>query len=149
MNIRFRKGISETLDILNHMEKEETDKIPNKFIKYLEENKLEDYTPEFDHSLELSQMNLSEETKDILAVIYMNYWCDAEEKKDYAEILKENENKYQEELKVKYNPDKIFDKTTMQQETQNEENVGIVEYKKMNFFKRIFNRIKKIKRIPN
>ena len=149
MNIRFRKGISETLDILNHMEKEETDKIPNKFIKYLEENKLEDYTPEFDHSLELSQMNLSEETKDILAVIYMNYWCDDEEKKDYAEILKENENKYQEELKVKYNPDKIFDKTTMQQETQNEENVGIVEYKKMNFFKRIFNRIKKIKRIPN
>ena len=33
------EGISETLDILNHIDKSYVEKIPLKFIKFLEENK--------------------------------------------------------------------------------------------------------------
>ena len=39
-SLEFREGITETLDILNHMDKSYTDKIPKKFKDFLEKNKI-------------------------------------------------------------------------------------------------------------
>lgn len=108
----FSESITETLDILNHIDKSYIDKIPKKFKDFLEENKSDNYIPNLDHSKKITEMKLQEKTKDLLAIIYLNYWCDAEQKKDYLNILKQNEEKYQIELKEKYNPDNIFKKKT-------------------------------------
>ena len=45
----------------------------------------------------------------------MNYWCDAQSKAEYSDLLKQNENNYQEELREKYNPDNIFKKNNQVQ----------------------------------
>ena len=60
--------------------------------------------------------------------------------------LKQNEEKYQEELKEKYNPDNIFkNKTqkTIQQEQPVQENVDLVEVKE-SFFAKFIKKLKGI-----
>ncbi len=145
-SLEFSEGITETLDILKHMDKSYTDKIPKKFKDFLEKNKSDSYIPHLDHSKKIKEMNLKEKTKDILATIYMNYWCDAEQKENYIKTLKQNEEKYQEELKEKYNPDNIFkNKTqkTIQQEQPVQEDVDLVEVKE-SFFTKFIKKLKGI-----
>lgn len=145
-SLEFSEGVTETLDILNHMDKSYIDKIPKKFKDFLEKNKSDSYIPHLDHSKKIKEMNLKEKTKDILATIYMNYWCNAEQKENYIKTLKQNEEKYQEELKEKYNPDNIFkNKTqkTIQQEQPVQENVDLVEVKE-SFFTKFIKKLKGI-----
>ncbi len=103
VSVEFRESITEILEILNHMEKRYTDKIPKKFMSFLEENKSTAYEPNFDHSRKLSELNLKEKTKDFLAIMYIKYWCSLEEKAKYEDSLIENERRYQEKIKRLYN----------------------------------------------
>ena len=147
------EGISETLDILKHMEKSYTDKIPKNFMNFLEKNKSTNYVPNLNHSQKINEMNLKEKTKDILAIIYMNFWCTSQEKADYVKTLDENEKKHQSEMLKKYNPDDIFKKSEKPQQIQQMQekiienevsnDASMVEYKES-----ILNKfIKKIKNI--
>ena len=95
------EGLSQLLEILNNMPTSLVEKIPKKFLEYIEVNKSITYVP---------VLPIKEKTKDLLAIIYMNYWCNEEEKKEYISILNENERRYQKLLKEKYNPDNIFKK---------------------------------------
>ena len=110
LSVELNESFSETLDILNHMEKTYIDKIPRKFIEFLNNNKSNNYVSNLDHSKKINEMKLKEKTKDIIATIYMNYWCNSEQKANYNNLLQQNEKKYQKELKEKYNPDNIFKK---------------------------------------
>lgn len=144
ISMEFSESISETLDILNHMDKVYMDEIPKKFIDFLENNKSNTYETNLNHSQKISEMKLKEKTKDILAIIYMKYWCSPEEKKDILDLFNENEKKYQEELREKYNPDDIFNKNEAQRITEEKhsvEKVNIAEYKE-SFFKRVIKKIK-------
>ena len=49
-------------------------------------------------------------TKDILTIIYMKFWCTPEEKKNYFNILAENQIRKEKEARIKYNPDNLFKK---------------------------------------
>lgn len=142
----FNEAITETLDILNHMENVYIEKIPKKFIDFLKNNQSTTYISDLDHSKKLNEMNLNEKTKDILATIYINYWCTLEQKSDYISLLEQNEKKYQKELREKYNPDDLFkkhieDKNVTEYDIQSE--VTLVKYKE-SIFKRFINKIKDI-----
>lgn len=147
VSAEFREGISETLEILNHMDKVYTDKIPRKFKEFLENNKSVKYISNLDHSKKINEMHLKEKTKDILATIYMNYWCTHQEKLDYNNLLNENESKYQEQLREKYNPNNVFRKKEEEQTSIEDgdgfsRDIAMVEYKE-SIFKKIINKIKK------
>lgn len=143
VNVEFSEGISETLDILNHLDKVYTDKIPEKFKNFLDKNKSSSYIPKLDHSKKINEMNLKESTKDILTTIYIKYWATAEERSKYTKLLIENEKKYQEELRKKYNIDDLFKNKKTKVETV-ENAVAMIEFKKSiltkikSWFKRIF-----------
>ena len=143
VSTEFSEGISETLDILNHMENTYIEKMPKKFREFLENNKSADYISSLDHSKKLNEMNLKEKTKDILATIYMNYWCTPEQKEDYQKVLNENETRYQEELKEKYNPDNVFKnkKQSIIQDKVEDTKVSMIEYKE-SFISKIIKKIK-------
>lgn len=121
----FKEGITEVLEILNYMGKKYIDKIPKKFIEFMENNKSDYYVPKLDYSKKISEMSLKRKTKAILATIYMNYWTTPEEKINYVKTLKENELKYQEEIRKKYNPDDIFKKRKMRKDNANN-GIGIM-----------------------
>lgn len=142
--LELSEGITETLDILNHMDKLYIDRIPKKFIDFLEKNKSDSYISNLDHSKKINEMNLKETTRNILATIYINYWCNIEQKGNYMNKLKQNEERYQSELRYKYNPDNIFKnkaQTIIQQNDTTEDN--LIEIKE-SFFTKFINKIKDI-----
>jgi len=106
----YAKGLTEVMLILDNTETEYIDKIPEKIRKSFAENADKDYIPNFDPKVTIKEMNLLQETKDILSVIYLNYWAESqEEKEQFYEILNQNQKKLDEEKREKYHPDKIFD----------------------------------------
>ncbi len=144
----YGEAAVEVLDILDNTNKSDVAKIPTSFIKFLVDNASEDYRVNLDHSKLISEMNLKEKTKEILGVIYINWWCDKKDKENYTKQIKELEVKRQEEIKEKYNPNKIFENKNKVQEYTNatkvdtvqNEAVAMIEYKE-SIFKKIWNKI--------
>ena len=144
----YGEAAVEVLDILDNTNKSDVAKIPTSFIKFLVDNATEDYRVNLDHSKLISEMNLKEKTKEILGVIYINWWCDKKNKENYTKQIKELEVKRQEEIKEKYNPNKIFENKNKVQEYTNatkvdtvqNEAVAMIEYKE-SIFKKIWNKI--------
>ena len=78
----------------------------------------------------------------MIALLHLNYWCDTEEEKaNLNQMLKQNDYKYQNKLKEKYNPDDMFKKQKKKEIVENEDTVAMVEYKKSKF-KKIIEKIK-------
>lgn len=145
-NKNYSEAAVEVLDILNHMNAKDLAKVSKKFITFLNENASRDYICNLDYSKKLNDMDLKKETRGLLAVMYRSYWCPEEELEDLQAKLYENEQKYQNELREKYNPDNIFKKHNkiekLGEEKIEENNLNITMYKE-SFFKKIINKIKK------
>lgn len=144
----YGEAAVEVLDILDNTNKADVDKIPKNFIKFLVEIAPEDYKVNLDHSKLISEMNLKEKTKEILGVIYINWWCDKKDKENYTKQIKELEIKRQEEIREKYNPNKIFENENKIQEFTNEKKEEAVQDKtvtmreyKESTLKKIWNKI--------
>lgn len=144
----YRIAATEVVYILDYFSEEFKANIPTNFLKFLNEQAIPDYNPNFDFSHGLDRLELRNKTKALLAMIYRNYICSEKEKIEYEKILKQNENTYQIELREKYNPDNIFQKDKKEYNTLNNERdtVQLVKYKEsklikfINWFKKLFNR---------
>ncbi len=97
-SIRLSEGITETLEILNNIDIKYKKALPEKFIEFLEEKKSKTYYPNIDFSKALKDMELKKETKNLLCVMYINYWSTPNEKENFIRLLNENEIKYQSEI---------------------------------------------------
>lgn len=149
LSINTRQAYSEVDEFLGLVTEEEKNQIPKKLRDFFREEKDLNYHKNINPNIPIKEQNLKEETLAIIALLMIQYWYKDESKKQkLLEVLDENERKYQEELREKYNPDNIF-KNKNQNNTfdeavpENEEiSVGmqIVEYKEP-IFKRIANKI--------
>ena len=104
----FAEASAEINEILKYMPKEEVEKIPSKLREFFKEVASKDYVTNINPDLPLDKQQIKEKTKDIIALIYRNYWCSEEERKELDQKLIENDKKFEEELREKYNPDNIF-----------------------------------------
>ena len=144
----YRIAATEVVYILDYFSEEFKANIPTNFLKFLNEQAIPEYNPNFDFSHGLDRLELRNKTKALLAMIYRNYMCSEKEKVEYEKNLKQNENTYQIELREKYNPDNIFQKDKKEYNTLNNERdtVQLVKYKEsklikfINWFKKLFNR---------
>lgn len=144
-NIEYSNSLYQINEILKYMEPNLKARIPKKFISYFENNKSQEYNWTIDKSLPLEKQDLLPTTKEILTVLYKDFICDDVERVKLEKTLSNNEIKYQEELREKYNPDNIFkdrQKTTEYVETQ-KENTEMATYKE-SFFSKIISKIKLI-----
>lgn len=102
----------EVLEILKHMDKKYVEKIPSELIDFFYKNASKEYEFSLDKTIPFEEQVLKDDTINILAMINYNYWCEDEEHKRYLlNKYNENELKYQEELKKKYNTDNLFKKS--------------------------------------
>lgn len=134
------------ITILNNMEPEYKEKIPKKLMKLFEENSAEDYEFHLDLTRPLQEQELNSKTLALLAMLNLNYWCETEEEKQELIIhYTENERKYQEELRKKYNTDNIFQKNNKEnkQEETTEQQVALVEHRE-SVIRKLINKIKSI-----
>ena len=146
LNQRYAEASVEVLDILEHMNTNDLARVSNKFIDFLKENASKNYICNLDYSKKLNDMELKEETRGLLALMYEKYWCPEEEKEELKKKFYENEKKYQEELREKYNPDNIFSKKQGNAiETENNQ-MQLIEYKE-SVFRKILNKIREFLKI--
>ena len=145
MDIKTKETYSEVYSILNMLGENYITKIPSKLYQMIKEEKSNEYNPQYDFTIALEQQNIKKEALSMIALFHLNYWCNSEaEKWELRDLLKENEIKYQSELREKYNPDNIF-KNRKKEGTISENNISersIIEYTEKNFFQKIFEKIK-------
>lgn len=149
LNQNYSEASAEVLDIINHMNVNEMSKISRKFINFLHENASKQYKSNLDYSKKLQDMNLREETKGLLAIMYRNYLCPKEKLQDLQEKFNENEQKYQVEIRKKYNPNNIFKKKNTRNENMgaivNEDAyMGLAKYEQEKWYQKIFTFIKRL-----
>ena len=148
VNERYSIAISETLHYLKGINKEDINKIPNKFIIFLKENASNNYSCNFDYNKPLKELKITNEAKGLIAMICLNYWCETEEQKiKFRNHLNVNEQAYQEELKIKYNIDDIFKKkdiSSNEKITSESINKLPIKVKSETIFKRLLERIMKL-----
>ncbi len=145
VNVRNANAMSEVLHYLKGIRKVDIDKLPKKLLNFLEENASKDYKCNFDYNKPLVELDLLDETKGILGWICLNFWCETEEEKNqFKKILNENEIRYQNELREKYNPDNIFKNPVNSEHISVDNQKAIAEIKKETIFTKIKNWIRNI-----
>ena len=137
-------AISETLEVLSHMDESDISAIPIDFLEFLQQNKSKNYESKIDYSINISNINLKQKTDALLALICMKYWSNEEQRKELEKSFKNNEIEYQEKLKEKYNVENIFERNN-----KIEDKIEIDSTKELVIYKEILwiRIIKKIKNI--
>ena len=140
LSITIRQAYSEVDELLEMLTEEEKKEIPQKLRNFFKEEKDSTYNKNIKANIPIKEQNLKKETLAIMAALYLKYWCkDEAEKQELLEIFAENEKKYQEELREKYNPDSIFKNNNKPKKIENKKKKKqITEYKES-----VFKRIKK------
>lgn len=150
MSDKTKKVYSEVYAFLNIVSEEDRNKIPKKLKEMIEEEREKEYTPSYTFEIPIEEQEISDEAIAMIALLHLNYWCEDEnEKERLNEIFNENEKKYQDELREKYNPDNLFKNKKYKEEQLSEEqtnSVAMVEYKETIFsklkewFRNLFNK---------
>jgi len=139
LDTEIKKAYSEVYEILKMVDKEYFDRIPKKFVEFLEREKDNNYIPNINENIPLEEQKLLNDTINILAMIKLDYWCSSEEEKsELLKLLNENEKKHRENINEKYNPENIFEKTT------NRENKDLVEVKEKKWRKKFWDMFRNI-----
>lgn len=142
MNIKTKEIYSEVYQVLNLLGNEYIDKLPKSLFNMLEEKRNINYEPKYIEDIPLNKQDIKRETLSIIALLHLNYWCEnLNEKNELNQMFKNNEDRYQDGLRKKYNPDNIFKKQVQENIMKNE--VALVEYKE-SIFKRLINKIKSL-----
>ena len=148
VNEKYGIAMCETLQYLKGINQNDLDKIPCKFIQFLKDNCLKDYECDFDYTKPVKELNISDEAKGLIAMICLNYWCTNDEQRErFKKHLTENELKYQEKLRKKYNPDNLFKNKVEKinvEDTIKKDNIELIEYKEPKWYQNIFDRIMNI-----
>lgn len=150
MSDKTKKVYSEVYAFLNIVSEEDRNKIPKKLKEMIEEEREKEYTPSYTFEIPIEEQEISDEAIAMIALLHLNYWCEDEnEKERLNEIFNENEKKYQDELREKYNPDNLFKNKKYKEEQLSEEqtnSVAMIEYKETIFrklkewFRNLFNK---------
>ena len=149
ISVQNANAIAEVIYYLKGIRQEDIDKIPKKLLEYLNNNASKEYECNFDFNKPLNELELLEETRGIIGMICYNYWCETEEQKtNYLKKINQNEKKYQEELRKKYNPDNIFKKDNNSLYYNNIVEESLIEHKESLFIK-IKNHILKLLHIKS
>ena len=137
MDIKIKEIYSEVYSVLNMLGDSYITKLPSSLYKMIKEEKLNEYNPYYDSSIALEQQNIRKESISMIALFHLIYWCSSpEEKQELKEMFKDNEVKYQAELRENYNPDNIFKKQNIRKkENITIDEVAIAEYKESIFIK--------------
>ena len=139
----FAEAITEINKIFSYLPTEYIEKIPIKLRKFLKDVESKEYIPNIDPYKQLDEQDIKPKTKTLLTIIYRNYWCNEQERAELDKKLIENDKKYEEELREKYNPDDIFKKREKTSTNVQETNLPM-EIKKESFVKKLINYIKNI-----
>lgn len=138
--MEYEKCLVQVYEILNYLDGEELEKIPEEVIRNIEKRKDNNYVWNYDESKPLNEQVLDRKTIAILSYINMEY------------LLNEEEKEYIEKLH-KFNEDKLYPKVGIDDFNKNadydvkynkETNVNLIEIKEQKWYQKIFVFLKRI-----
>lgn len=146
MDRNYQEAFVEVEEILKIMPVELSKKIPMKFRKIIIENQAPDYKVIIQEPLE--QQKLKKETLVILGLIYRDFLCDEQERKELKIQDAQELEKIEKELQQKYDIQNVFDarkeNRKKQEESEDDYSTSLTLYEEPTFLKRLFNIIKGI-----
>ena len=131
----------EIYEILRIFPQELVAKIPQEKVDFFYNNM--DISYKYNISVDtFDGQTMLEETKAILTILFRDYWATPIQRKKILDYENSIRDKLEEETRIKYNPDNLFNKKKENQNNFEEqvEQMAMVEYKE-NIFKRIINKI--------
>ena len=134
--MEMAKVFTEISEIFKYTSKDILDKIPKKLLETFEKKKDVNYKFKCDLSLGLENQLVMPETKDLIAMIYMNYCCSEEKKKELMIYINENERR------IENNLNNIWNNKEKIQEEETTQELMLIEEE--NFLQKIVNKIKAI-----
>lgn len=145
MNEQTKNIYSEVYSILNLLDEEYKNKLPTEILNMIEQQKNSEYSPVYSLAESVENQNIQKETKAMIALFKLYYWCDSnEEQEQLVNLLKGNEDKVQAELRERYDIEKVFKKKQEYQNINKNEvsnNTAMIMDKKT-IFSKIINKIK-------
>ncbi|MBQ9313881.1 MAG: hypothetical protein IJ220_02605 [Clostridia bacterium] len=97
----MRRACTEVDEILKYLPKEYVEKVPLKFRRMFYDARLDNYEVKINPNRSIKDQNVVYETRVILAILKMNYWCQSEEEKNRVmQTLTENERRFQEKYHI-------------------------------------------------
>ena len=133
--------------ILENSSKTIIEKIPIKFLNFMKEIASKTYEFKYDKSKSLNEQNLKPETRGLIALVYQDYICNDDERKEYIQKSQLFTNKMEVLKREKYNPDNIFKNKNNYAESIEKidsAEIAIVEYKEKNFLQKLFDKIRNL-----
>lgn len=144
ISINTREAYAEVDNFIECLDAYDKNKVPESIRKYFKKEKSKNYNKIIDVNKPIKDQNLKDETLAIIAMLNLKYWCDdEEEKKRLMTIYSENEKKYQNELKEKYDIEKIF-KERNNKKSENYQEKNVPEIKKESLWDKLKNMILKM-----
>lgn len=146
----YKKAFAEVLYIIENLSENNKKKIPTNLIQFMQKNKLENYNVNSPKNALEHEELLSKETKIILTLIYRDYFCSEEERAELDKKILENTKIMEEAKRKKYDTDNIFNnkvdekKNINEIEVKHEENVELVKYDEVKWYRKIIVLLKKI-----
>lgn len=96
--------------IINHMDEKYIQKVPEVLRNFFAEVKDPEHEINIDPYKPLQSQGLRKYTLEIIALLHLKYWCENEErKKELYELMLQNQNKLEEQLREKLSIDNLFD----------------------------------------
>lgn len=143
MTAEYKESLRELNTILDYMGNEYIEKIPKKLVRFIKENMDTSYEDNINQSIPIDEQPLKNDTKILLSLIYRNYWCDEDKKKQLMEDDANKKREYEKEIYEKYNPDNIFkNRNKVIEDIKINEDETKLIVPKETFFKKIINKIK-------
>lgn len=139
ITMQDKQAFTDLSIIIQMMPKYMQEKINSEFIKLIENNKDTSYISKIKTDIPIKYQELSETTETLLALIYRDYLCDADERKELIIAEKKELQKLEEENKKRY---EINFQKTIQQPSNENITTALVEYKKETLITKIINKIK-------
>ena len=134
----YRNSFKEVYEILQNTEDTLVEKIPQKFITFLQSNMNKDYQTNIDNTIEIDKQSILLETEAILSLIYRSYWATDEEELEFANVDKQEQTKQEFQGK---SIDEIFEQRKNINNITIDNNLMVI--KEESFIKKIFNKILK------
>ena len=129
--------------ILEYTSEDLKNKIPKKFLDFLQSIQSKTYKFEYDKTKKLDEQKLKPKTRGLIALVYQDYICNEAEKEEYIQKSQKLIKQIEESKREKYNPNDIFKDKKIETDKDTTNTVEIVEYKE-SIIKRIIRKIKNI-----
>lgn len=129
--------------ILEYTSEDLKNKIPKKFLDFLQSIQSKTYKFEYDKTKKLDEQKLKPKTRGLIALVYQDYICNEAEKEEYIQKSQKIIKQIEENKREKYNPNDIFKDKKIENDKDTTNTVEIVEYKE-SIIKRIIRKIKNI-----